>query len=79
MVKFLELTQAEERAIEQLLKLWAKLLDKLGYNNYTILVRDGNNGQKSVAHLHYHLIPNHHIGDLNSSGRLRQILDPKAE
>lgn len=73
-VSFLKLTKPEEREIDGLLELGTSLFRKLKVKDFSILVRDGGNRAKSVPHLHYHLIPNHHIGDLDKDGRNRRIL-----
>lgn len=72
-VSFRELRPAEERDIAELAKLGAKILNKLKIKNVSVLARDGGLN-KSVAHLHYHIIPNHRIGDLDSRGKPRRIL-----
>lgn len=73
-VSFLKLTRYEERDIAKLLKLGVSLLSKLKTRDLSILVRDGSNRAKTVPHLHYHIIPNHLIGDLDKDGRNRRIL-----
>ena len=76
---YLALTHQEQEDIDELLEIGAKMLKQLGYNNYSILVREGDNKQKSVKHLHYHIIPNHRVGDLDSSGQPRTIINKIAE
>ncbi len=76
---FLALTQSEHLDIEQLLEKGVAIVKHLGYSNYSILVRNGDNHQKSVKHLHYHIIPNHRIGDLDATGQPRAVLTKIAE
>lgn len=76
-VSFLKLTKPEEKDIDRLLEYGAGLLKKLGVKDFTILVRDGDNRIKTVPHLHYHLVPNHRIGDLDRDGRTRAIMTPR--
>ena len=69
---------SEEKDIAELVKSGLKTLRRLKVKNSTVLVRDGGR-DKSIAHLHYHLIPNHRIGDMDSRGKQRQILTPRAQ
>jgi diadenosine tetraphosphate (Ap4A) HIT family hydrolase len=75
-VSFFKITKAEREDIDRLIEIGAKILKKLKYNNFSVLVREGNNSSKSVGHLHYHLIPNNRIGDLDNEGVPRKILLP---
>jgi len=77
-VSFFDLTEEEESDINELIELGSEILKKLEYVNFTILVREGSNANKSISHLHYHLIPNDRIGDLDHNGEPRQILSPEA-
>lgn len=73
-----ELNKKEEKAISDLLEIGTKLIHEYGDKNCTILVRDGqDNKMKSIEHLHYHIIPNHRIGDLDNKGRKRRVLERK--
>lgn len=74
---FFKLTTAEKSDIEILLAEAAKILKRLKYTNFTILIREGKGINKSIKHLHYHLIPNDHIGDLDHKGEKRKILSVK--
>ena len=77
---FLELDKNESDAIWSLIRQGAAILLELGYESYTVIVREGKNGAKSVEHLHYHLIPENHIGDLDHDGNTREIMtDTEAE
>lgn len=71
-----ELHPAEEKDLANLAKFGVKILNKLKIKSATVLVRDGGLN-KSVAHLHYHIIPNHRIGDLDSRGKPRRVLTEK--
>ncbi len=74
---FLDLTKAEEASITMLLRKGVKMLHAMGDKNCSILVRDGMGTGKSIAHLHYHIIPNHRIGDLDINGEKRKVLTQK--
>jgi len=73
-VSFFDLTTEEEKVINGLLFDGARALKKLGYGNLSILVREGNAKNKSIEHLHYHIVPNIQIGDLQHDGRKREII-----
>ena len=74
-----ELGAEEQEAIDQLIDDAVILLRKLKYNNFSILVRDGMEAGKSVPHLHYHVIPDIRLGDVDHLGALRRVLDPEEE
>lgn len=76
---FLELTGNETDSIWSLIRQGAAVLLELGYESYTVIVREGKNGAKSVEHLHYHLIPENHIGDLDHDGNTRDIMTAEEE
>ncbi len=71
----LEMTKEEGEEVWALLRCGMQVLRSLGYEDYSVLVREGRvGGIKSLAHLHYHLIPNDRIGDLDMSGEERHIM-----
>ncbi|MCX6702548.1 MAG: HIT domain-containing protein [Candidatus Wolfebacteria bacterium] len=73
-----ELNKKEEKSVSDLLEIGTRLIHEYGDKNCTVLVRDGhNNKMKSIDHLHYHIIPNHRIGDFDSKGKKRRILEEK--
>ena len=74
LVSFFSLRPEEKKDIDELIKVGAGLLKKLKYRNFTVLVREGDQINKSIRHLHYHLIPNDRIGDLDHQGQPRKIL-----
>lgn len=76
MVSFSDLKPTEERDIAELAKRGIKVLKRLKIKSTTVLARDGSTN-KSIAHLHYHLIPNHRIGDLDSRKKPRRVLIEK--
>ena len=77
-VSLFAISRVEARDIDELIKLGTKILQKLEYNNFTILVREGDNSNKSIKHVHYHLIPSDPIGDLNNKGKHRVVLTDRA-
>jgi diadenosine tetraphosphate (Ap4A) HIT family hydrolase len=72
--KILDVSDEEIRDILLMLKTGFEILKKLGYDNVTALVREGNETGKSVPHLHYHIVPNNRIGDLDHEGNERKVL-----
>ncbi len=71
---FLEVNDKEDEDVSDLIDDGALLLEKLGYTDYSILVRNGKNAGKSIDHIHYHIIPKIQIGSYNYSGVERQIM-----
>lgn len=72
--RILDLTENEIKDIDSLQMKGFKLLHKIGYTDVSFMVRDGNKAGKSVPHLHYHLIPNVILGDVNNTDSERRIL-----
>lgn len=74
-LSMLEMSEQENDEIWHLIREGMQTLRNLGYVNLSVLVREGEVGLiKSVAHIHYHIIPNHRIGDLDINGEARMIL-----
>lgn len=74
---FMELTEKEMASVWDLIRKGSAILLELGYETYTVLVREGKGrDDKSVEHVHYHIIPENHIGDLTHDGRKRSIMTP---
>jgi diadenosine tetraphosphate (Ap4A) HIT family hydrolase len=71
---FFDLSAAEWGDIWDLTQKASRLLRYLGYENYSLMVREGQGGAKSVEHLHYHLIPNIRLGDLDHANNARSVL-----
>ncbi|MEI8337650.1 MAG: HIT family protein [bacterium] len=72
--EILDLTDKEVCDIYQLNKAAVVVLKKLGYKDISILVRDGDHTMKTVKHLHYNIIPNTRLGDIDHLGGGREIL-----
>ncbi len=75
-VSFLHLKTKERENIDKLIRQGISKLHQLKIKNISVLVRDGSlaGSGKSILHLHYHIIPNTHIGNLNHRGQPRKIL-----
>ena len=71
---FLEITNKEICDIDLLIQSGARILELLGQDDYTVLVRNGDDSGKSIRHMHYHLIPEVRIGNNDSGGGHRQLL-----
>jgi diadenosine tetraphosphate (Ap4A) HIT family hydrolase len=71
---FDDLNDEETVAIDNLLKIGVKMIRAIGYNDYSILLRNGGKTSKTVDHLHYHIVPNVKIGDLEHDNSQRIIL-----
>lgn len=78
-VSFLKLNSQEQKDINSLIRLGIAKLHTLGLKNISVLVRDGSlrGANKSIQHLHYHLIPNTSIGDVDHAGKPRKIMTDK--
>ena len=76
-ISFLELGADETAAVWELMKAGENILKKLGYKTFSVLVREGASESKSVEHLHYHIIPNERIGDLDHDGNAREVMTEK--
>lgn len=74
---FMHLNAEESEEIDGLLRYGVRLLHAHGYKNCSILVRDGMGSGKSIRHLHYHIIPNIQIGDMDHYGQERKIMTQK--
>lgn len=71
-----QLTQKELRSIFVLISEGIQILHAKKIHDYTILVRNGHVGN-TVEHVHFHLIPQHQIGDLEIHAEKREILTKK--
>ena len=69
-----DLNDDEVRDISSLQKAGLKILNKLGYINICIFVKEGDIKEKSISHTHYHLIPDIILGDSNHTGADRMML-----
>jgi len=75
---FLGLKKKEGEDIELLLRRGIELLHKLGHKDASVLVRDGSSvGARSIEHVHFHIIPDHRIGDLDKDGNKRRVLSER--
>ena len=72
---FEELKDDEIESINKLLHTGVNILKSLGYKDYSILLRNGPDSDKSVEHLHYHIIPVSIIGDIDHNGEERQVMN----
>ncbi len=72
--QLLDATPEEAKDIDELESKGIKILHNLGYKNISIIVREGEDTGKSVEHIHYHIIPDTRIGDLDHDNDARPIL-----
>jgi diadenosine tetraphosphate (Ap4A) HIT family hydrolase len=71
---FKDLNEVESKSVDTLLHKGVEMLIKLGYTDYTIVLRNGKAVGKSVPHLHYHIVPAVVIGDLDHAGQERSVM-----
>jgi diadenosine tetraphosphate (Ap4A) HIT family hydrolase len=70
----LNITDTETKDIDFLQKKALQILTKLGYTNMSILVKEGDVKEKTIAHTHYHIIPDVVLGDTDHTGNDRVLL-----
>ena len=70
----LDVTDEEMTDIDHLQDKGWQLLKKLGYKSVSFVVREGEESGRTVKHIHYHVIPDVRVGDLDHNGELRKIL-----
>ena len=71
---FMELTREEAEQVWDIIRKASAVLLELGYESYTVIVREGKNEAKTMEHVHYHVIPDIHIGDLDHEGKERVVM-----
>jgi diadenosine tetraphosphate (Ap4A) HIT family hydrolase len=72
--KILDATPKEISDIDSLEAKTIKILHTLGHKNISIVVRDGIDTGKTVEHIHYHVVPDTRIGDIDHDSNDREIL-----
>jgi ATP adenylyltransferase len=70
----LDVTTAEENDIYALIQKALTALNRENYKDISVLVRDGDNTMKTVSHLHYNIIPDTRLGDIDHEDTKRIIL-----
>ena len=67
----------EEVSFAELIREALLALDIVGDGHYSVIVRDGkaDGNNKSVDHLHFHVVPEVRLGDLDHQGNEREILN----
>jgi ATP adenylyltransferase len=70
----LDVTASEEDDVYALVRKALSVLHGENYNDVSVLVRDGDNTMKTVSHLHYNVIPNTRLGDIDHLGNKRITL-----
>ncbi len=73
----LDISEAEQRDMDALQKVGLAALRALGYENMCVLIKEGDRREKTIAHSHYHLIPDVVLGDTDHTGIDRQMLSPE--
>lgn len=78
-VSYFDINSEERKEFDELIVLGTTILKKLGHLNFSILVREGGGSEKSIAHVHYHLIPDIHLGDMKHSAPRVMLEDKEIE
>ncbi len=69
-----EISSEENLEIDALIKKGIEMLNKLGHQNISVIVREGMGSGKSIPHLHYHIVPDIVIAYTDNKGVDRKIL-----
>ncbi len=73
-ISLFDLNSAEKDDLNALTFKAMLIMRRLGYADFSIIAREGDNTTKTISHLHYHIIPNTHIGDLDHKNIQRRLL-----
>ena len=71
----LDLSKDEIEEIAAIQKTGAGLLKALGHANVSIRVKEGDDKDKTIAHIHYHLIPDVILGCNDFNDIEREVLE----
>jgi diadenosine tetraphosphate (Ap4A) HIT family hydrolase len=71
----LDISDSEMEDIDHLQNKAWKAIQKIGYTSVSYIVREGTKSGRSVTHIHYHIIPEVRIGDVDHNGMQRRILE----
>jgi diadenosine tetraphosphate (Ap4A) HIT family hydrolase len=74
-----ELTVKENTDTMKLITSGIRSLSKIGHNDCTIVMRDGQSLGKSVQHVHYNIIPGGQIEDISINSEVRKLLNKEEE
>ncbi|OGC93576.1 hypothetical protein A2389_00835 [Candidatus Adlerbacteria bacterium RIFOXYB1_FULL_48_10] len=73
-----DMMDAEILDAQLLQKLGWHILRELGHGGVSFLLREGKSTGKSVAHMHYNLMPDTHLGDQDAHGKEeREVMNPE--
>ena len=71
----LDVTREEMADVDDLQDKGWRLLQKLGYRSVSFIVREGDQSGRTVTHIHFHVIPDVRLGDIDHNGDERKILE----
>ena len=74
-----DLTWDENVSIMALILIALKALNKIGHNDCSVLLRDGQALKKSVNHVHYNIIPGGEMEDISINAHVRKLLSKSQE
>jgi ATP adenylyltransferase len=69
-----DLSASEMISIDRLIKQGISMLNTLGHENISVIVREGKGSGKTVEHLHYHIVPDIVLEYKDSKGGDREVL-----
>jgi diadenosine tetraphosphate (Ap4A) HIT family hydrolase len=74
-----ELSQQELMDCEALQKSGLAMLRKLGHGGVSFVLREGETTGKTIPHLHYNLIPDTRMGDMDAKGEEKRDIMTEEE
>jgi ATP adenylyltransferase len=77
--KYIDLTESEMLDMFRLKKQAFILLEKLGYETISFLLREGRGSGKSIPHVHYHAVPKVKLDCVSGGGNMRKVLSPEQQ
>lgn len=74
-----EMQEQELRDCEELQKTGLHMLRSLGHGGVSFVLREGESTGKTVPHLHYNLIPDTRLGDMDAKGEEKRNIMTQEE
>jgi len=72
--ELVEMTDKESEDIMSLQKKALVMLEKLGHKNISVLARNGDGTGRSVKHIHFNIIPEVRLGDMDNKDGKRPVM-----
>lgn len=72
--QILDLDKTVMDSVQELQRKGVEILKKLGHTNLSLLVKEGDVSEKSVAHIHFHIIPDVILETSDHLGAERRVV-----